>query len=127
MITDKNKILDYKIIKGSLNGNLYLDFIYNNKKILSNRYLLQDNLRIHHMRTIKDYCSKNNINLVYNPPYTPEFNPIEMVFSEIKNIFRKFVYHDNIESNIFESISKVNTNNLIKYYIKSYENIKKYQ
>jgi len=61
------------------------------------------------------------------PPYTPQFNPIELVFSELKLIFRK-LKHKNLIEDINYSINNVNVNNFIKYvnhslsYINNYKN-----
>ena len=72
--------IKYKIIKGSVNSDIYLDFINSNKEYLKNINLVQDNVRIHHSKKVKEFCKDNNINLIYNPPYSPEFNPIELIF-----------------------------------------------
>jgi transposase len=48
----------------------------------------------------------NNINMEYIPAYSPDFNPIEMVFSKIKTFYRK-LDHTNIEEDIKNAISKV--------------------
>jgi transposase len=71
----------YKIVEGSVNGQIFLDFIKNNREELYNKTLLLDNARIHHNKDLKNYCIENNITLWYNAPYTPESNPIEYVFS----------------------------------------------
>lgn len=83
-----------KIIKGSVNSEIYLDFINQNKEYLKNRNLVQDNARIHHSKKVKDFCKDNNINLIYNPPYSPEFNPIELIFNKLKTKFKKLDHKD---------------------------------
>ena len=50
-----------------------------------NKVYLMDNARIHHNKELK---SKVN-NILYNIPYSPETNPIEMLFSELKSKLRK--------------------------------------
>lgn len=49
--------------------------------------LILDNLSSH--KDIEDLFLKKGINLLYLPPYTPEYNPIEMMWSKIKNYLRK--------------------------------------
>ena len=59
--------IKYKIIKGSVNSDIYLNFIDKNKEYLKNRNLVQDNARIHHSKKVKEFCKENNINMIYNP------------------------------------------------------------
>jgi len=40
---------------------------------------LMDNARIHRANNIKSLLT--NLNIIYNAPYTPEFNSIERIFS----------------------------------------------
>ena len=98
--------LKYQIIKGSVNSDIYLKFITDNKDLFKNRNLVQDNARIHHSKKVKKYCLENNINMIYNPPYTPEFNPIELIFNKLKTEFKKFD-HKNIYNDINKCLNKI--------------------
>jgi transposase len=64
---------------------------------------IMDNATWHKTFEVKDFCKKNNITLLFLPPYSPEYNPIERVWSFLKskvrqrffpkaNDFREFVY-----------------------------------
>lgn len=48
MAISNKKIESYKIIKGSIDSNIYLDFYKENNKIFKFRKIYQDNARIHH-------------------------------------------------------------------------------
>ncbi|MFY9449948.1 MAG: transposase, partial [Candidatus Methanoculleus thermohydrogenotrophicum] len=43
-----------------------------------------DNFSSHHAVLVKAYAAKNNIQLVYLPPYSPDLNPIEQIWRAIK-------------------------------------------
>ena len=58
---------------------------------------------------------KNNINMEYNPAYSPEFNPIELIFGQLKAIYREYD-HEYIQEGILESIEELNTNDFKKSY-----------
>ena len=60
----------------TLNAEGYKDFIDINKEKFINKTIIQDNVRLHHSKIVKDYASENNIKMEYIPAYTPEFNPI---------------------------------------------------
>ena len=59
--------------------------------------LIMDNMRSHHVKEVAETVSKSNKNLtiLYLPPYSPDFNPIEMMWSKIKAILRKLKIRDN--------------------------------
>ncbi len=67
----------YKLFKGTVNAESYLDFIKDNLEYFKKKILLQDNARIHHAKIVSAFTKKNNIKLKFNPPYSPEFEPIE--------------------------------------------------
>lgn len=43
-----------------------------------------DNASFHHTEKIKDMCLTAGVKLVYLPPYSPDLNPIEEFFTEVK-------------------------------------------
>jgi transposase len=108
----KNKVVGYKIINGSANKIHFEDFLKNeilNKNKKSN-ILLMDNARIHHALTVKDYIKNTENKIIYNVPYNPETNPIEYVFSAIKNKVRKKNNSkiDKLKKNIIQAINNIN-------------------
>lgn len=81
-----------------MNGMDFLNFLEHqllpamSKKNLT--CLVLDNLRIHHMKLVKKLCRQWKIKLIYLPPYHPELNPIEHVWSIIKALLRTFAPTD---------------------------------
>ena len=64
--------------------------------------------------------------MVYNPPYTPEFNHIEFIFNKLKNEFRNITYK-NIKEEITYCLSKIykeDVNNCINHSLKIIINYK---
>ena len=47
-----------------------------------------DNLSAHKSEKTKVEMSKLGFRFIFNVPYSPEFNPIEFVFSKVKQKFR---------------------------------------
>ena len=54
---------------------------YGDKPIV---YLI-DNASWHKTKKVREYCEENNISLLFLPPYSPEYNPIERVWGFIKS------------------------------------------
>ena len=48
-----------------------------------------DNLSSHKVSGVKEAIESAGAQVVYLPPYSPDFNPIEMVFSKLNTMLRK--------------------------------------
>jgi len=91
--------IGYELIKGGAKAQNFYDYLENMKTSNNEkRYILLDNVRIHHavkalkelgLPSIKELAKEKNIVLVYLPSYTPEINPTENFNSVIKNLYRK--------------------------------------
>jgi transposase len=87
-------ILFYQIFQGSTDASLFENFI---EKLLHhcnpypgpNSVIVMDNASFHHSEKIKQLCSQARVHLVYLPPYSPDLNPIEEFFSELKAFIRR--------------------------------------
>ena len=115
MAISNNKIIAYEITTESFNSEKYLAFLIKNKDLFKNKTLLQDNVRFHHSKIVKQYAAENNIGMNYIPPYSPIFNPIEMSFSKIKSNYRK-LDHTYIKQDIIDSVNTVTSTDLNNYY-----------
>lgn len=51
--------------------------------------IVMDNMRTHHSKAVKKVIDELKINVIYLPPYSPDFNPIENMWSKIKSVLRK--------------------------------------
>lgn len=87
-------ILFSRIFQGSTDASRFEDFI---EELLHHcgRYpepksvLVMDNASFHHSERIKQMCSQKGVILVYLPPYSPDLNPIEEFFAELKSFIRR--------------------------------------
>src|SRR5215208_1565137 len=51
--------------------------------------VVMDNLSVHKSERVRELIEGVGAHLLYLPPYSPDFNPIEEAFSKIKNLIRK--------------------------------------
>lgn len=51
--------------------------------------LIMDNMKSHHAKAVKELLDQANIRYLYLPPYSPDLNPIEKLWSKVKAILRK--------------------------------------
>ena len=80
-----------KFFSGSMNGELSLDYIQNDlvPTLRDGDLVIMDNLRCHKVSGVKEAVEKVGAQVLYLPPYSPDLNPIEMLWSKIKAILRK--------------------------------------
>ncbi|HIP29932.1 MAG TPA: IS630 family transposase [Sulfurospirillum arcachonense] len=78
-----------------------------------------DNASWHKTKIVQEYCEKNDITLLFLPPYSPEYNPIERVWgylkSKVKNIYfstaKKFT---DFITDLLQNINQTDKNTLLK-------------
>ena len=52
-------------------------------------YLPEEDMRSHHVKEVAETLHAAGIELRYLPPYSPDMNPIEMLWSKVKALLRK--------------------------------------
>ena len=73
-----------------------------------------DNVRFHHSKNVVDLVNSTSNSILYNVPYNPDTNPIEFVFSIIKNFVRKSMANSNnsLDKSILDSFKLVTSDKL---------------
>ncbi|KAM5528783.1 hypothetical protein FOXYSP1_16627 [Fusarium oxysporum f. sp. phaseoli] len=83
-----------RVYPGSTDAALFKDFIeqllrgcgrWPQKKSV----LIMDNASFHHNDELEPMCADAGVELLYLPPYSPDFNPIEEYFAELKSFIKK--------------------------------------
>ena len=74
-----------------------------------------DNLSVHRSNAVKDRMTEMSIPYIFGPPYSPDYNPIELVFSiakrELKiNRLRAILNGQrfNIKKNVMKTFNSIN-------------------
>jgi transposase len=79
------------VLDGPMNGEAFLAYI---KQVLvpeleKGDIVIMDNLPAHKVNGVRQAIEGAGARLLYLPPYSPDFNPIEMAFSKLKALLRK--------------------------------------
>lgn len=79
------------LIEGPMDGEAFRAYV---TKILApalneGDIVVMDNLRTHKVEGIRRAIEAKGATLLYLPPYSPDFNPIEQAFSKLKAFLRK--------------------------------------
>ena len=78
-------------LDGPMNGDAFRAYV---EQILvpelnKGDVVIMDNLPAHKVGAIRTMSEYAGVRLLYLPPYSPDFNPIEMAFSKLKAMLRK--------------------------------------
>ena len=56
---------------------------------MNNQVIVMDNLRVHHNLKVKEHMKEKGLAVEWIPPYSPDMNPVEEMFSWLKRELRK--------------------------------------
>jgi len=79
------------LLDGPMDGEAFLAYA---RRVLAPELapgdiVIMDNLPAHKVAGVREAIEAAGAHLLYLPPYSPDFNPIEMAFSKIKALLRK--------------------------------------
>jgi len=79
------------VLDGPMYGNAFIAYIEQVlvPELTKGDIVIMDNLASHKIKGVRLAIEKVGAKLLYLPPYSPDFNPIEMAFSKLKAILRK--------------------------------------
>ena len=82
----------YEFFQGSLNGKNFLSYVKNAliQTLKNGDIVVMDNLSCHKVKGVKEAIEEAGASVLYLPPYSPDFNPIEMMWSKIKALLRNW-------------------------------------
>ena len=79
------------VLDGAMNGESFLAYVRQFLVPCLRRgdIVIMDNLSSHKSRGVRDAIEAAGATLLYLPPYSPDFNPIEQAFAKLKALLRK--------------------------------------
>ena len=74
-------------IDGALNGELFRRYVKQHlaPTLQQGDLVVMDNLNCHKVAGVRESLQAVGADVLYLPPYSPDFNPIEQAFSKLKN------------------------------------------
>ena len=78
------------LFEGPLNGEMFLAWVRQGlaPRLQTEDLVIMDNLATHKVRGVREAIQSRGARLLYLPPYSPDFNPIEPMWSKVKQILR---------------------------------------
>lgn len=82
--------------RGAVTGRIYLRFVRRRLVPWLRRgdVVVMDNLNMHKMRAVKEAIAAAGATAVYLPTYSPELNPIELLWADLKRDLRKLAINE---------------------------------
>jgi transposase len=86
-----NRVTAPFVLEGAMNGETFRAYV---EQILAptlkrSDIVFMDNVSIHKVEGVREAIERRGAILVYLPAYSPDFNPIEQMFSKLKSVLRK--------------------------------------
>lgn len=116
-------VLDVKIVRGSVKGDTFIDFIDTNLLPHLNAFngsnpnsvVVLDNCSVHHVAGAVQGMQQKGSLVQFLPPYSPDLNPIEILFSKVKSILRametELSVTNDIETMVLMAFSQITRDN----------------
>lgn len=105
------------VVDGAVNADIFEAFV---EQVLAPRLepgdvVVMDNLSSHKRDRTRQLIEQAGAELRFLPPYSPDLNPIEMVFSKIKQILRSLACRtvDTLWESMQKVLDQITTNDAI--------------
>jgi len=78
------------VVDGAVNGDVFEAFVEQVlvPELQSGDVVILDNLSSHKRQRIRELIEGTGTRLVFLPPYSPDLNPIELIFAKVKQLLR---------------------------------------
>jgi transposase len=79
------------VLNGAMNGDTFLSYVtqFLAPTLKPGDTVVMDNLSAHKVSGVREAIEAVGARLLYLPPYSPDFNPIEQAFAKLKALLRK--------------------------------------
>ncbi len=120
-IMGKEGIIFHHSFEGYLNKSYFITLL----KIFiipmfsnTSKYLILDNCSSHKNADVINLLKENNVKFLFLSPYSPEYNPIELAWSKIKNFIKSMKPRCNFHLGlaIYSAIESVSLDDINGYF-----------
>ena len=108
------------VVDGAMNGQVFLAYVQQQllPTLREGDTVIMDNLPAHKVAGVRAAIESVGAQLVYLPPYSPDFNPIEMAFAKLKQLLRSAAERtiDNLEQRIGTLLNRFQPKECCRYF-----------
>ena len=106
--------------KDAINGCVFIAFIKNFllKKLRPGHIVFLDNIQFHKAEEVRQLVESVGAKLVFLPPYSPDFSPIENMWSKIKHFIKKLMprTEEEFHSALCSALNELNDDDFEGWY-----------
>lgn len=108
------------VFSGTLNKYIFSEYIKTCLKpsLLPNDILILDNCSVHKSKLVIDTLEECQIKYIFLPPYSPDYNPIELLWAFMKNILKtlKARTQDALENAVSYALDSVSLDSIANWF-----------
>ena len=117
-----NQVTAPCVFNGPINGECFLAYVEQNLLpcLRTGDIVIMDNLGSHKADAIRTAIRSVGARLLFLPPYSPDLNPIEQVFSKLKHTLRKHMGRtvEAVEHAIAQALPEITQTECKNYIVK---------
>ena len=114
------KIVASIYCENSVDGEIFTSFIKSCLvPFLEVRHkVIMDNVAFHKVKEAEELIKGTGAELIYLPPYSPDLSPIELMWSKIKSVLRKYAARtaESFQQAISTAFHSVNSSDLLGWF-----------
>jgi len=108
------------VFSGTLNGDIFKEYITHclAPTLSEGDIVIMDNLSSHKVTGVIEAISARGASVLYLPPYSPDFNPIELKWAKVKTFLKKARSKtlDLLDSAIAQSLDLVSAADILGWF-----------
>jgi transposase len=116
-----DRVLAHQTFDGAVNGPKLIEFV--RRRLVPRMYqgdvVVLDNLRAHHAPEVRSLVENTGARLIFLPPYSPDFSPIEPCWAFLTNWLRKLKERvpERLKAAIVRGLRRVTTRHLTSSFL----------
>ena len=107
-------------VESATDGDVFLAYLEQVlcPKLKAGDVVVMDNLSAHQVEGVRELIAASGAELLYLPPYSPDFNPIEKAWSKLKQLLRtaKARTAEALQQAIAEALKAVTADNAAAWF-----------
>lgn len=110
------------VVDGAVNGDVFEAFVEQVlvPELRRGDVVIMDNLSSHKRQRVRTLIGSTGARLQFLPPYSPDLNPIEMIFSKVKQALRSLACRTrdalwNAMQSVLDCVTTEDANNCFKH------------
>ena len=111
-------VLASMTIESPTAGDVFLAFVEQVPRLEPWHVVILDNLAAHKVPGVRQLIEPRGAQLLYLPPYSPDFNPIEQAWSKLKQLLRgvKARVLKQLEPAIAQALAAITAQNALAFF-----------